>query len=319
MNKTIFVSIASIDDEELKYSIDYIYNNAKYPERVFVGISLIAKKKKSFKDLDAITKKYKNVTAISHRQKYNDLSTLGVGFNRKRAEELYSGQDYFLQVDAHSFFELDWDERLIGLFEEAVTEVGDDRLVLTSIPQIYGYTNEGEVAAVRSPAVRYPQYVIGELFVMAVPRWSDMDSLQVSNKRFIPSTKANSAMMFGNKEFAKDPGTQSGSMFYDEEVIYSIELFGRGFALVFPNIEDFPVRHLDGDYTVPGHNRTFMLEYLDEEKNDELHKKLKSHYLSYIDNPDNKEKLDKYKKYAKLDYRRGYFSAQRVQIPESYR
>lgn len=319
MNKTIFVSIASIDDEELKYTLDYIYDNAKYPERVFVGISLIAMKRKSFRDLAKIVKKYKNVTAISHKQKYNDLSTLGVGFNRKRAEELYSGQDYFMQVDAHSFFELNWDERIIELFEEAVAEVGDDNVVLTCIPPIYGYTDEENVVAIRSPRVRYPQYIVGELFVSAVPRWSDIDSLEISDKKFLPSVKANSAMMFGTKELAKDTGTQSKSMFYDEEVIYSIELFGRGFALVFPNIEDFPVRHLDGDYTVPGHSRAFMLEYLDQEKEDELHRNLKEHYLSYIENPKNKEKLEVYKKYAKVDYKRGHFSARRFYVPEEYR
>ena len=318
MNKTIFVAIASIDDEELKHSVDYIYENAEYPERVFVGISLIAKKRKSFKDLQSIVTKYKNVRVTKQKQKYNDLSTVGVGFNRKRAEELYSGEDYFLQVDAHSFFELNWDTRIIDLFNEAVEDVGDDKVILTCIPPIYGYTEKGDVAAV-GPATRYPQYELGQLFVQSVPKWGDIDSLLVVGKKFIPSVKANSAMLFGDKKFAADTGTKRTSMFYDEELIYSVELFGRGFALVFPNIEHFPIRHLDGDFCVPGHDRTFMLEYLDQEKEDMLHEKLRDHYYSYVNNPGNKDKLQKYKDYAKIDYKRGYFSLQKINIPKAYR
>lgn len=308
----------SLDDEELKYAVDYIFDNAEHPDRVFVGISLIAKKKKSFKDIKSITSKHKNVRAITHKQKFNDLSTLGVGFNRKKAEELYSGQDYFLQVDAHSFFETAWDTRIIDLFKEAVDEVGDDNIVLTCIPPIYGYTKEEKVVAT-GPKTRYPQYVVSELFVQSVPKWADIDVQEVSQKRFIPSVKANSAMLFGNKKFAENTGTQSESIFYDEELIYSVELFGRGIALVFPNVEHFPIRHLDGDFCVPNHDRAFMLEYMDEEKQDVLHANLRNHYKSYIENLDNQQKLEKYKSYAKIDYRRGYFSALPYHIPRSFR
>jgi len=318
LNKTIFVSIPSIDDEELKYTVDYIFDNAKHPERVYVGISLIAKKRKTFKELKGILKKHPNVKAVTHKQKYNDLSTLGVGFNRKRAENLYDGQDYFLQVDAHSFFETAWDSRLIELFEEATKEVGDNKLVLTCIPPIYGYSHEGDVVAV-GPRTRYPQYVRNDLFVGAVPKWADVDATEVSRKKFIPSPKANSAMIFGNYKFSEDTGTKVDSIFYDEEFIYSVELFGRGFALVFPNIDHFPIRHLDGDFTIPQHNRSFMLEYLNEEAQDRLHEKLQDHYHSYVNNPLNEKSLNKYAKYAKINYKYGYFSSQPFFIPRSYR
>jgi len=318
LSKTIFVSIPSIDDEELKYTVGYIFDNAKHPERVNVGISLIAKKRKSVKELKEILKKYPNVKAVTHKQKYNDLSTLGVGFNRKRAENLYNGEDYFLQVDSHSFFETAWDSRIIDLFEEATREVGDNNIVLTCIPPIYGYSHEGNPLAT-GPTTRYPQYVRSELFVGSVPKWADIDIFEFTNKKFLPSPKANSAMMFGNYKLAKDVGTKVGSMFYDEEFIYSVELFGRGMALVFPNVEYFPVRHLDGDFTVPHHNRSFMLEYLDDSKQEELHAKLQKHYWSYINNPLNAKKLEKYKKYAKIDYRYGFFSSQPIFIPKDYR
>jgi hypothetical protein len=307
-NDTIFIAIPSTDDEELRFTVESIYNNAANPERVFVGVAFLGKKKKLLKELEDLGNKYSNLSYLVTKQKKNDISTLGVGIGRSRAASLYNNQDYFLQVDSHSHFFKNWDEDIISLFLEASRELGTDDLVLTCIPPIYGYEANEKVVRV-GPKTRYPQFHKNAFFVGVVPSWYDFNVLEKSRKKFIASPKANSAMIFGNKKFGADTGVCEGSIFYDEEIIYSFNLYGRGTLLVFPNVPDFPIAHLDGNYAVPGHERAFFTEYLNQEKSDQIHEKLRRNYLSFISDPKNSEKIERYKRYAKVDPRRGYFSS----------
>lgn len=318
MNKTIFVSIASVDDQELVYCVDSIFKNASDPENIFVGIAFTGKYRKRIKELKKISNKYKNVTYTVQKQKRNNIYTLGTGVGRSRAYDLYKGQDYFLQVDSHSYFFKSWDKKMKDFFQEASKDLGTDKIVLTCIPPIYGYDADERIIRV-GPKTRYPEWQTSQLFVDAIPKWSDFDVFLKDYPKFIPSVKANSAMMFGNKKFAKNIGVDSKSVFYDEELIHTYELFGRGMSLVFPNVENFPIAHLDSDRIVDGHGRTFFLDYLDENHNYKIHERLKEHYREYVFNPKNKSKIEKYKKYAKVDPLRGYFSIVKNYVPKDYK
>jgi hypothetical protein len=306
-----------MDDKEIQHTVESILKNADSPNLVFVGIGLTAKKNETFKIVKGLSKKYSNVRYLFVKQKTNDLSTLGVGRGRYLAQSLYKNEDYFMQVDSHSYFEKSWDSRLISLFEDAIKEVGDNRVVLTCIPPRYIY-DKNENPQKIEPFTRYPMFDKG-FFVEVVPAWRSEDSLQLSSKKIIPSLKANSAFMFGNSEFAKNTGISPTSIFYDEEIIYSINLFGNGFALAFPNTKDFPVMHLDGDAIIKGHERSFFLDYLSKKNKLKIHENLKENYLSFINNLKNKEKIEKYKKYAKVDPKRGYYSVGSESIPTSFR
>jgi hypothetical protein len=314
---SIFISIACLDDREIEYTVNSIFNNAKNPQKVFVGIGLAANKKESLNLVKKITKKYLNVKYSYVKQKRNGVETLGVGKGRMRAQMLYDNQDYFMQVDAHSHFEKNWDEKVLNLFKLAVNEVGDDRVILTCIPPRFYYNKQNE--PIRSePETRYPRFVSG-FFVGVVPMWQSVNSLDLSKKEIIPSPKANSAFMFGNSKFAKNTGIVPSSIFYDEEILYSINLIDMGFALAFPNVSDFPIMHLDGDQITPGHERTFFSDYLDQKHSDLIHEKFKNNYLSFVNDQKNLKKLQKYKDYAKIDPKRGYFSSQSQEIPKAFR
>ena len=306
-----------MDDDEIEYTLKSIFENAKNPNFVYVGVGLTAKKNKYFKLVKKMSKDNPNIRFSFVKQKKNNLKTLGVGKGREMAENLYNNEDYFMQVDSHSHFDDSWDDKIISLFNEAVKKVGDKRVILTCIPPRYKYNQKQKPEKIE-PFTRYPVFVSG-LFVGTVPMWTSEDSLKTSSERIIPSSKANSAFMFGSSEFAKNTGVSKDSIFYDEEIIYSINLFGMGFALAFPNVKDFPITHLDGDSITKGHERSFFLDYLDNYHSGLIHENLRIHYLEFISDPKNKEKVEKYGKYAKIDLRRGYYSAQLYSIPKSFR
>lgn len=318
MSKTIFVSIASVDDEELWHSVVSIYENSKHPENIYVGIYALGRSNKLFRQVKKLAKTYPNVRYIVEKQKRNNIDTLGAGRGRSKAYSLYANEDYFLQVDSHTYFFKSWDSKMLDLFQEASEKIGNRKIVLTCIPPIYGYDVDERV--VRFGNNRYPEWQRGNLYVGAVPAWSDFDVLAAGKyEKFIPAVKACPAMMFGDKNFASDIGVNKNCIFYDEDLVHTYELFGRGMSLVFPNVENFPIAHLDSDRIINGHDRTFFLKYLDKAHDKKLHETLKNNYLSYISNPKNQEKIEKYKKYAKVDPLIGYFSSVNQFVPKDYK
>lgn len=319
MKKTIFVSIAAQDDEELRYTVKHIFQNADYPENVFVGIALTSMKRKSLSDAIKLTKKY-NVELDFVKQKKNDRSTLGIGKGRSRASELYSGQDYMIQVDCHSFFDTSWDTKLITLFKEAKSYANNEKIVLSAIPPIYEYCCRKHKDPIKTgPATRYPFYETQKFFIDVIPKWSEVDVFGARKEKFLPSTKVSPAFIMGDKKFAKNPGIHKPATFYDEDLTQSINLFNNGFSFVFPNIDDLPVRHLDSNGIVGGHKRFFILQYLNQENKDLLHENMKKQYLSFVKDPQNKEAVEKYKRYAKVDPVRGCYTNNANLIPESFR
>ena len=317
---TIFVSVACMDDQEVYSTVTSAINNASISSRIHVGVGLLAMEKATLKIVKKLSKQHKNFTFSYEKQRYNDASTLGVGKGRMRAQKLYSGQDYFLQVDSHTYFDVNWDIQLLDLFQEACTTVGDDNVVLTCIPG--GYTNTPNFTRViELDQVRYASYYKNELFVGTVPKWNDwfLSDIYPTLPKFVPSVKANSAMLFGNKKFAEDTGINEDAFFYDEEVVYSINLVGRGFALVFPNIKDFPLYHLDSEYITTGHDRYFFLEYLDSDVQTTTNEMIKKSYLDFIEDPKNAKSIQAYSEYAKIDLRSGFLLDQVPYVPETFR
>jgi hypothetical protein len=317
-NNKIFVSMAAIDDEELFHTVSNAFANADYPERVFFGIHLSYSNNKIKKSLESIAKKHKSVKYSLSVQKKNNIDTLGVGLGRSKAFMFYNQEDYVLQIDCHSYLDKSWDTKLIKIFSEAIVEIGDDRLVVTAIPPIYSYGKDEQVQKI-GPKTRCSYFKTDSLFANSVPEWGEFDSLDSINKKFLPSVKVNSACIFGNHNFAEDPGIHSAAIFYDEEITQTYNLFARGIALVFPNFENFPVRHLDGNMMTKGHHRSFFLDYLDEKSNLEIHERLRNNYLKFVEDPQNKEKIEIFKKYSKVDPKRGYFLREQPFIPKKYR
>ena len=54
--KTIYVSLATLDDSETQVAIDNLFNDALHPERIYVGLAVIEKKEKNYKNLLRIIK-----------------------------------------------------------------------------------------------------------------------------------------------------------------------------------------------------------------------------------------------------------------------
>eukprot|EP01041_Mallomonas_annulata_P006776 gene6776-13730_t len=143
-DNSIFVSIASFRDPFCPMTVQSLYGMAKYPESVYVTViqqncfedkcwssanekDNIATHKEG-KDLDCYREfcesyegKKTNVCNTGHFQVLNVNETEGLGpyMARYLASKFYRGENYYLQIDSHSEFVNDWDDKIIMMLHRA--------------------------------------------------------------------------------------------------------------------------------------------------------------------------------------------------------
>ena len=113
-NGLIFVNLASYRDSECPNTINsLIYNSNNWKNlRIYVC------QQNSEEDPDALSKldpKYKGIVFIN-RVSYKDAR--GPTRARFLIQQKYNQEEYYLQIDAHTLFEKDWDLKLINTLKE---------------------------------------------------------------------------------------------------------------------------------------------------------------------------------------------------------
>lgn len=302
--ETIYISIPSLNDTETKATIENAFLSADYPERIFVGVSVLDLDTTVYNEVIDLSKTYNNIKADFVQLDTTSTNQFGTGDGRQRAANMYSGQDYMLQIDSHTHFTKGWDSYLINLFKEAKEFVGQDKVMLTAYLGNYNYGPKRGWMDIHD--IRYPYYLPEEFFLNKIPGWDLFVITEKVKNKFIPCVKFNGNFAFGDKEFIQNSGRDPESIFYDEEMIQSINLIGNDFAMVFPNLAGFPLTHLYSDHiNEHGGKRMYYTEYLTQEQAEESARKSVERYFDFIDNPDNKKAVKKYQKYARIDLKRG--------------
>jgi hypothetical protein len=105
--ETLFVSIASYCDPMLGFTLRSAYAQASDPSRVFFGVVEQALPEQQLR-LGADWAQQQVRWARLHAQEAR-----GPCWARALAMSLYQGEDWYLQIDSHTWFEPGWDERLL--------------------------------------------------------------------------------------------------------------------------------------------------------------------------------------------------------------
>ena len=315
--ETIYISIPSLNDTETKVTIENAIASAKFPDRVYIGVSVLDTDSKIYKEVEKISKSNPNVSCEFNKLNIKDTSLFGTGRGRKRAADMYTGQDYMLQVDSHTLFEDGWDVFLIDLFKEAKEFLKTDRFVFTGYLGNYSYDKKERKKWAQRGNLQYPFYITSQKFLQYIPGWDTFDDIGKHKDKFIPCVKFNGNFAFGNKEFVNNSGLDENSIFYDEEVNQSINLIGNDFAMVFPIVDSFPLAHLYSDnINKYGGKRNFFSNYVSDKMKKDLDNVIVKNYINFINNPENEISLKKYSKYARIDYKRGVIAHRYV--PKSF-
>lgn len=120
--ETIFISLASFREPELRDTIVSALENAAHPERIHFGVFSQADPQ-DHPDLSDIPNMNEVVVPASEAK--------GPGYARYKVMQQYGGQDYFLQIDAHSMFPPNWDSKTISLYKKIQREQNQDKVIIS--------------------------------------------------------------------------------------------------------------------------------------------------------------------------------------------
>lgn len=105
--ETIFVSIASYQDDMLKLTIEDALAKAKYPERIKFGV---VEQRDYLRRINPNVHARKQIRYVG----VDPEDSRGVCWARNVCMSLYQNEDWFFQIDSHMLFDPHWDEWYIN-------------------------------------------------------------------------------------------------------------------------------------------------------------------------------------------------------------
>jgi len=216
----IFVKIASYRDAELPRTISSALGSAKYPERVTFGICW-QYDEDTYLDLDSF---------IDHpnfrvHQTYYEQSK-GCCWARHQCDLLYSGEKYTLQIDAHTRFDRDWDQRFIDMLES----LDSDKPVLSTYPAPFEYIDGLEH--------RYSDRGVQNLVLSRMRKnlTTAFKTVQVKDhSRPFPSQFIAAGQIFTYGRFCEEVEYDPELYFSGEEISLSARAYTQGYDFYCPN------------------------------------------------------------------------------------
>ena len=215
-NKTIFVSIASYKDSELRFTVDTLFEKAKHPENVRV---VICQQEEPDKFIEF---SQPNVTCIN----FNYIDSNGVCWARKQVQQLYNNEDYFLQLDSHIAMAENWDELLI----DQVLQTNTDKAVFSVYPSAYRVDEQG------NRFFNGPGHGRTVLRSDSIFKFHNAVSGNSNFDKPIPSPYLNAGLMFGHGSFMKDCLYDDEIYIEGEELLNTVKAFTHGYNLFNPSV-----------------------------------------------------------------------------------
>lgn len=218
----IFVQIPSYRDRECQWTVKDLFEKARHPERVFVGICW---QFDPLSDMDCFQVEVHPEQV--RRVDFHVTQTKGLGWARAQAQSLWRGEEFTLQIDSHMRFAADWDERMLAEWAACPSP----QPVLTIYPACYWPPDELQV----------PDQ--SQVVVQAVERFNPSGILQYTchtasadvprDSPFLSSGLAG-GFVFGSSQMIEDVPPDLELYFEGEEPNLAVRLWTRGYDLFSP-------------------------------------------------------------------------------------
>lgn len=220
MNETIFVSIASYKDIDVKNTIIDCFERAEYPNRIIVGL-FIQDIREEIINISKWLGEYEYGNQIRFKAVEWDKAQ-GCGWARNEIlKELYGNEHYFLCVDSHSRFLIGWDSEYITQLK-GIPSKG----VISVFPQSFEFGESYEEYSKRS---------ITTIYEPNAPTWtSDFISphcQRAPNSDYEKIISISGGNLFGKGEIVN---VLKVDKYYNptmEQEIYSLLLFKSGYDI----------------------------------------------------------------------------------------
>ena len=225
MNTTIFVSIAAIDEIDLRQTIESCFAQAKNPDNIYIGVLM---QHQLYDEVDLSD--FKNVSVI----KISSDEIMGVGATRQMASLLHNNQDYFLQIDAHMIFAKDWDENCISYYEALKDEYG--KVILTGYaPAWYRDSSSQIIMNSFSAKTHSLSLVLDKTSKQPIVGIVNLPVQEVSGKQVVEQKAISYHFIFADINFASEFLPDPQIIYNGDEATLSLRMFSRGYKFFMPN------------------------------------------------------------------------------------
>lgn len=233
---SIFVQISAYQDHELHKTINDCIKKSSGKNELHFGVNLIFKE-------DNI-----KIPCISNLkiQMSNAPENLGVGIGRYIANQFYDGEDFYLQIDAHTRFIENWDESIIKSFNLYKAEGCNP--VLTTYPSPYWY-EDGQEVFDSQPNINAIDFKFEDVDLFKRTKFFHQYSKYADGSIFTKSVSGGSVFSSGSISSI----SPNKKMFnWGEEMLYAARLFTHGYDLMIP--QEQYLFHLYYDHEKPENN-----------------------------------------------------------------
>lgn len=223
--KTIFVNIPSYHDPEIWETISNLLGNAKYPERVFFGVT----NQTDAKELhEGVLPSFPNVSMDI----LEPGSLVGCQPARLNSHKFYNNQDYYLNIDSHMRSIRWWDEELIADFEDLQSREGG--AVITSYVAAYDKDQDGNDSipdANYSTMFHMSESNIENFKNNGIPQFCAYTHTYGIE---LPSPYVSGHFFFTSRQAMLDAPFVKEVMFTEEEIFMAVRFFTAGYNIFTP-------------------------------------------------------------------------------------
>lgn len=298
----IFVSIASYRDKELRDTLDSAFAYADRPDDITYGI---------------VNQCEPNERLIFNQDNVKEIwmpseDARGAGYARAKAQELYDGEDFFLQIDSHTFFDPGWDTKLLDAYYMATKIENDDKIIISQFPRKYERDDDGRIV-LRENSNNYGDGVDnGEISRIGVtvgkkkeirPHRIEFDSKDTFDPEESKSITA--GLVFAPGKIVHEVPYDPEIVFWGEEVTFSMRAWLRGWKFYSPK-EWIASHHYLRDENYPriqDHDKKY--KRMDDASTEHQLKIWNEDYLGVWGSPE-LGGTDKYSKYIDINMKNAY-------------
>lgn len=219
----IFVSIASYRDPELLPTLRDLFKNAKNPGDINVGICWQRSSDESLEEFNADIRL--RVIDIPYKK------ARGACWARYAIQQLYDGEDYFMQLDSHHRFVENWDEKCIEMIEK-LKENGHAKPLLTGYISSFNPKNDPEGRIPTPWRMSFDRFIPeGAVFFLpeSIDNWQELTLPE-------PARFFSAHFVFTLGSWAKEVMYDPEYYFHGEEISLAARSFTWGYDLFHPNI-----------------------------------------------------------------------------------
>ena len=222
---TIFISIASYRDPELERTIRSALDNAENPQDLYFGV-MLQEFEKFAPDLSWVP----NLTLKTIHPKM----ARGAGYARAQIIPMYSGQDYFLQIDSHTIFEKNWDQLCIDQYKKAQDISKNNKIILSYFPPPFYVESNKQISIIKNSKTQLPYATKQKPMLTKRGEWT-AERVKLSNKNLPEeSTTILAGFVFAAGELIQEVPYDPEISFFGEELCFAIRAWTRGWDIYSP-------------------------------------------------------------------------------------